>query len=199
MASSGVVEHVVLFRRRDGITQAATEAWIEALRALAVLDGVLHLYVGAVASCKPDEGAWSFALYGRYRDKAALQAYAVHPQHLQVVALGNTLFSDVMALDWEAHVNPSPTSISPLLLRVVFLQHCPLDGNITSWFHNQPLSTSGPNFSPARARGFEWGFTCLYRDEDGPHEDDMCLQMLSKNLSAVGGFLVLDIDIEKGA
>ncbi|MCO5603549.1 hypothetical protein L7F22_057700 [Adiantum nelumboides] len=201
MASSGqVVEHVVLFRARDGVERTATEAWTAAARALSCLEGVIHLHVGAVTSCKPDEGAWSFALYGRFRDKAALQAYAVHPQHLQVVALGNTLFSDVMALDWEAHVHPSPTSASCSSLRVIFLQHCPSnDDDITSWSRNQPLSTSGRNFAPARARGFQWGFACLsQRREDALHKDHMCVQMLSKS-SATGKFLILDVNVKKVA
>lgn len=195
----------MLFRARDGIEPAATEAWIEALKALAGLDGVLHLYVGPVISCKPDVDAWSYALYGRYRDKEALQAYAVHPQHLDVVSMGNTLFSDVMALDWEAHDVKCSSSTSmpssatpPSALRIVFLQwkHNCLHDDIISWFHKQPLSTSGPNFLPGRARGFEWGFASLYRSEDGLQED--CLKMLSES-SVVEKFLIVDTDVRKGA
>ncbi|KAH7443940.1 hypothetical protein KP509_02G057000 [Ceratopteris richardii] len=164
MASSAqqqVVEHVVLFRAREGVDRAAIDAWVKEAIALAGLDGVLHLIVGTVHSCKPDDGAWSCALYGRYRDKAALHAYAVHPQHLQLVSLGSTIFGDVMALDWEAHVSEDslfPSSISNL--SVLFFKptpECSVD-DVVSLPHGDKFFTSGPNFSPGRARGFEWGF-----------------------------------------
>lgn len=201
-----VVEHVVLFKARDGATQSATELWAATVRTLRELEGVLHLYVGAVLSCKPEACAWTHVLYGRYRDKAALQAYAAHPKHLQVVALGNTLFSDVMALDWEAHVKPpSSSSGTPSISasRIVFIQW-KLDTSqehisaLTSGFSDSPQSTSGPNFSPARARGFQWGFAALHECEKDLQEDHSSHLHLLTQTSAIERFLLIDFAAMEG-
>eukprot|EP00250_Pteridium_aquilinum_P008817 c18233_g1_i1 orf=440-1084(-) len=164
-----VVEHIVLFKAKEGAAQASLDACIVRFRALRELEGVVHLYAGAARTCQPEEGAWTHVLYGRYRDKEALEAYSKHPGHLQAVAHADPLFQDKMALDWEASVLPSLAKPVCATAHIAFVQWMhqllaadlsfALSRSLAASLPSPPHHhTSGPNFSPARARGFDWGF-----------------------------------------
>ncbi|KAI5064503.1 hypothetical protein GOP47_0021173 [Adiantum capillus-veneris] len=212
MAAS-VVEHVVLFKAKESASQAALKACISRFRALAELEAVVYLHAGAIRTCQPEDGAWTHMLYGRYKDKAALHAYAKHPAHVHAVALADPLFQDKMALDWEAPAGGTPAP-------------CPHIGNLffaavhiifVQWMHHphapqlettlcQALATSlpsslishtcGPNFSPDRARGFHWGFAALFSTCSTPQEDGF-LEILTQNLS-IRSFLCIDFVTDNG-
>ena len=177
-----VVEHVVLFKTVQGASHTDIEAWASGLRALRTLQGVIHLHVGHLPSCRPNHGDWTHALYARYKDKDSLQAYAVHPDHISAVSRGTNLFSEVMAMDWVATMKPpisptlAPVSSSPSW--VAFVRWAPQASSqevifnlISTLGYSDQMAafTFGPNFSPARARGFEWGFA-LFDNGDGDEE-----------------------------
>jgi hypothetical protein len=196
------------------------EAWASGLRALRRLEGVLHLHVGSVRSWSygggDGGGAWTHALYGRYKDKESLAAYAAHPEHVRAVARGAPLFSAVMALDWLAAaaagrgVKPAPI---PPPRWIAFFKWAPgtapdaaVPRLVASALHQQQPHhhhqqqqqqqphqhhqqqqpqqpqqqecepgrgrrfTLGPNFSPARARGFQWGLATFHLPDGLPDD-----------------------------
>jgi hypothetical protein len=188
-----VVEHVVLFRAEESPTrrrrEAEMEEWASGLRALRSLEGVVELEVGTVRTASyGGAGGWTHGLYGRYKDKESLAAYAAHPDHVRAVARGAPLFSAVMALDWAARVKPAglpdrPAGAKPAAAVprwIAFFRWAPgtppdtIPRLVLSALRRPPPPggfTLGPNFSPARARGFQWGLA-TFHDGDGDGDTD---------------------------
>jgi hypothetical protein len=94
------VEHIVWFRFRDDVGQAAREAHAEHLRGLAgAVPGILRLEVG-----------WNFTHRARgaqlgllvtLESKAALDAYQVHPEHVRVAQGLRADTDEILAFDFE--------------------------------------------------------------------------------------------------
>lgn len=176
----------------------ALDALIAKIRALRELDGVLHLYAGAGCTCEPEAGAWTHVLYGRYRDKEALDAYSAHPRHLDVVADGGAIFEDKMALDWEACVSPDQIGAFCAASRIAFVEWkqegedpiAALTQALAAAHPSVSHYTAGPNFSPARARGFQWGFAAQFASAKELEVDNF-LKTLAHNPS-IERFLYID-------
>lgn len=96
-----VVVHLVLLSFGDA-PAPAIEALMSALRSLRdSVPGVLELSCGANFTSRGRE--FTHALMVKLVDKAALDAYAVHPEHVRVVTeLLAPIRKDVLAIDFEA-------------------------------------------------------------------------------------------------
>ncbi|KAH7286531.1 hypothetical protein KP509_32G011300 [Ceratopteris richardii] len=227
-----IVEHVVLFKAKDGVSKEDLQACMLRFRGLRELDGVIFLRAGALRACKAIGSAWTHVLYGRYKGKTALEAYAKHPAHLSAVAMADPLFQDKMALDWEASPEKKPLGLTSftaayiVLVKWATIHHMKaaeklssallqaLDSNSfqlssstssssssSSPFSSARLSpslqqcTSGFNFSPARARGFHWGFAALFGSTPAAFLFHDLVQELTGKQS-VESFICLDYEAE---
>jgi hypothetical protein len=96
-----MVEHLVLFKFKDGTPSAAVEAVHAGLRALkGVVPGVVDLTVGANFTARGQ--GFTSGLCVRLQDEAALSAYAEHPAHVRVVeSLIKPHLADVIAVDYR--------------------------------------------------------------------------------------------------
>jgi hypothetical protein len=78
------IQHVVMFRFREGTDPSAVDDLAAGLRRLPSLIPQIATYVVG-----PDlglsEGAWDFALSARFASVADFQTYRAHPEHQAVV------------------------------------------------------------------------------------------------------------------
>lgn len=92
--------HLVLFKYAEGTDAAARARHVNALRGLAHLPGVIELAAG------PDVvgGVRSYdtGLLVRFSDRGALDAYATHPDHVPVAAMGRALSAHIVSADFLA-------------------------------------------------------------------------------------------------
>lgn len=102
-----MIDHLVLFRWRDGAPQESIDAAIEGLRGLKdQIPGIVDLTCG-VNFCDRAKG-YHVGLFVRFTDRAALEAYGPHAAHQRVVQeLLVPIREDVIALDFEWETQPS--------------------------------------------------------------------------------------------
>ena len=94
------IVHVVSFKYKPETTAAQQAEHRAKLTALADIDGVVDFKVGAdvVRSAR----SYDTGLVVTFRDRAALDGYAVHPRHVPVAQLGRDLSEAIIAVDFEA-------------------------------------------------------------------------------------------------
>lgn len=81
-----MIEHIVLFRLNDGVTNADVDAFITSLHAVASdADGVVSFRLERDAGLRGSVNE-NLALIARFRDEAAFDGYLTHPAHLAVLA-----------------------------------------------------------------------------------------------------------------
>ena len=106
---SGQIVHIVMWRMNGAtadkrLSQALTAAAaFEATRG--TIAGVLDMQVGVNAVNAPD--AWDLGLSMRFESRAALEAYANHPAHLEIKKLVGPLRMDRKQVDFELNTAPS--------------------------------------------------------------------------------------------
>lgn len=165
-APAQIVEHVVLLKVKEGTAPESIDALVTALRGLRYLDMVLELTAGPVLKGVPSE--FTHALHSRYKDKADLGAYQAHPDHVDVVVKHVLPLSDnILSIDWEATPEGSVPAEELGALRIALLK--PKEGvkpedfgqlleSLTNYKGHAIEASSGTNFTPARAQGYQWGF-----------------------------------------
>jgi hypothetical protein len=96
-----VVEHIVLFRWTEGASQEAIDRAVAELRGLkGKIAEIVDLSCGANFSGSAK--GYTHGLVGRFRDRAALEAYLAHPEHLRAVHSAiNPIRADVLIFDYE--------------------------------------------------------------------------------------------------
>src|SRR5690606_11050768 len=95
-----MIEHIVLLKRRPGVSDAALQEALDGLRALKDrIPGILELTVGENFSHR--SGGYTHALHARFVDRAALEAYTPHPAHQAVVALLDATTEPRIVVDYE--------------------------------------------------------------------------------------------------
>ncbi len=90
--------HIVCFRYRGDVSEAAREDHRRKLAGLASLEGIVELKVGAdiVHSAR----SFDTALVVRFADRAALDAYQRNPVHVPIAQHGATLAEQIVAVDF---------------------------------------------------------------------------------------------------
>ncbi|HEX8072564.1 MAG TPA: Dabb family protein [Pyrinomonadaceae bacterium] len=96
-----MLTHIVIWKYRVDVPPEARAEHMARLRALAgVIPELLSLAVGADVLGLPR--SYDTGLVATFRDRAGLDAYTNHPQHLAVAALGRDLAAHVASVDFEA-------------------------------------------------------------------------------------------------
>jgi microsomal dipeptidase-like Zn-dependent dipeptidase len=95
-----VVVHLVSFRYRKDVDEAAREDHRTRLKALADVDGIVDFKVGADFVRSPR--SYDTGIVVLFRDRAALDGYATHPRHVPVAQLGRDLSESIIAVDFDA-------------------------------------------------------------------------------------------------
>ena len=94
-----MLTHIVIWKYRADVEQSAREEHVNRLRALAsVVPEVQTLAVGSDTLFLPR--SYDTGLVATFADRAGLDAYTDHPEHVEVVALGRTISEHVASVDF---------------------------------------------------------------------------------------------------
>ncbi|WP_209559463.1 Dabb family protein [Frigoribacterium sp. PvP032] len=101
MAETAELLHVVLAEWNDGV-DATEQASTLSDEHLTTIDGVLSVSSGPTVSGEGLEGGFHWMLVVRFRDRAALDAYLPHPEHLPVAGFLRDSAARVVVFDIAA-------------------------------------------------------------------------------------------------
>jgi hypothetical protein len=94
-----VLTHIVVWKYRADIEQAIREEHVARLRRLpSVIKGIESLAVGFDLLHLPR--SYDTGLAAVFRDRAALDAYTVHPEHVLVADFGRSISEHVASVDF---------------------------------------------------------------------------------------------------
>ncbi len=95
-----MVEHLVWFKLKEGVTGEEKGAMMQALRDLrGQIDGIEHIACGEDFSGRSN--GYQIGLVVRFTSREALDIYQPHPIHQAFVTKFRHLWDDVKALDFE--------------------------------------------------------------------------------------------------
>ena len=96
-----MLTHIVVWKYRPGIAQAAREEHVARLRSVSgVVPGIQSFSVGfdTVRLAR----SYDTGLVAVFCDRAALDAYTVHPEHVKVADFGRGLSDHVVSVDFDS-------------------------------------------------------------------------------------------------
>lgn len=95
-----MLTHIVVWKYRADVEQVVREEHINRLRRLASLIPEIESFnVGFDVLNLPR--SYDTGLVATFRDRAALQAYTVHPEHILVADMGRNISEHVVSVDFE--------------------------------------------------------------------------------------------------
>ena len=95
-----MLKHVVLFKFKPETTAADIDTLATGLGALPEIITEIREFVFGRDVVR-SERSYDFGLVSSFDDRAALDAYAIHPDHQLVVAHVKQICSSVVAIDFE--------------------------------------------------------------------------------------------------
>jgi hypothetical protein len=94
-----VLTHIVVWKYRADIEQAMRDEHVARLRRLpSIIKGVESLAVGSDVLHLPR--SYHTGLVAVFRDRAALEAYTIHPEHVLVADFGRNISEHVASVDF---------------------------------------------------------------------------------------------------
>lgn len=102
LATIGIMlTHVVVWKYRAEVDREVREEHVRMLRSLAsVIKELESLEVGFDVVKLPR--SFDSGLVAVFRDRAALEAYTIHPEHIKVAAFGKAISEQVASVDFES-------------------------------------------------------------------------------------------------
>lgn len=96
-----MLTHIVIWKYREDVEQAVREEHIKRLRHLAnVITEIESLSVGPDVLHLPR--SFDTGLVAVFRDREALDAYTVHPEHVAVATLGGSISASIASVDFDS-------------------------------------------------------------------------------------------------
>ena len=96
-----MLTHIVIWKYRPEVEPAIRDEHIALLRRLAsVVPRIDSLSVGF--DLFRQQRSYDTGLVALFRDRAALDAYTVHPEHVKVAQFGREISEHVASVDFEA-------------------------------------------------------------------------------------------------
>ena len=94
-----MLTHIVIWKYRDDVEQFAREEHVSLLRKLrGIIPEVQSLSVGFDTLLLPR--SYDTGLVAIFADRAALDAYTVHPEHVKVAEFGRSISELVASVDF---------------------------------------------------------------------------------------------------
>jgi hypothetical protein len=95
-----MLTHIVVWKYKPEVAEGQRREHVERLRRLAgIIPEVQSFAVGTDVLGLPR--SYHTGLVATFRDRAGLDAYNVHPDHVAVVDLGRTISEHVASVDFE--------------------------------------------------------------------------------------------------
>ena len=96
-----MLTHLVVWKYRADVAQASRDEHVTGLRSLSnVVPGIESFAVGFDTLHLPR--SYDTGLVAVFRDREALDAYTVHPDHVKVADFGRSLSDSVVSVDFES-------------------------------------------------------------------------------------------------
>jgi hypothetical protein len=96
-----MLTHIVIWKYRPDVEREVREEHVRMLRSLSsVIKEVERLAVGFDVVKLPR--SFDIGLVALFRDRAALDAYTIHPRHIKVAAFGKTISEQVASVDFDS-------------------------------------------------------------------------------------------------
>jgi hypothetical protein len=94
-----MLTHIVVWKYRADVEQVVREEHVNRLRRLvSLIPGIESFNVGFDVLNLPR--SYDTGLVATFRDRAALQAYTVHPEHILVADMGRNISEHVVSVDF---------------------------------------------------------------------------------------------------
>ena len=94
-----MLTHIVVWKYRADVEQSARAEHVKLLRALAsIIPEVQSLAVGFDVLFLPR--SYDTGLVATFADRAALDAYTIHPEHVKVAEFGRSISEHVASVDF---------------------------------------------------------------------------------------------------
>jgi hypothetical protein len=94
-----MLTHIVIWKYRADVEQAVREEHVNRLRRLAsLIPGIETFQVGTDVLRLPR--SYDTGLVATFRDRAALDAYTVHPEHILAADMGRNISEHVASVDF---------------------------------------------------------------------------------------------------
>ena len=98
-----MLTHIVIWKYREDVEQAVRDEHVARLRNLAnVIPEIESLSVGFDVLQLPR--SYDTGLVAVFRDRAALDAYTIHPEHVAVATLGRSISEHIASVDFESEM-----------------------------------------------------------------------------------------------
>jgi len=95
-----MLTHIVVWKYRPDVPQATREDHVARLSSLgSIVPGIESLSVGLDTLHLPR--SFDTGLVAIFHDRAALDAYTIHPEHVKVAEFGRSLSEMVASVDFE--------------------------------------------------------------------------------------------------
>lgn len=95
-----MLTHIVMWKYRADTSQDTRDEHVERLRSLsAVVPGIESFAVGVDTLHAPQ--SYDTGLVALFRDRAVLDEYTVHPDHVKVVEFGRGITDQMAKVDFE--------------------------------------------------------------------------------------------------
>ena len=95
-----MLTHIVVWKYRADVTQDTREDHVARLRSLcSIVPGIESLSVGFDTLHLPR--SFDTGLVAIFHDRAGLDAYTIHPEHVKVAEFGRSLSEMVASVDFE--------------------------------------------------------------------------------------------------
>lgn len=106
-----MLTHIVIWKYRAEVEQEVRAEHVRMLRSLtSAIKEVESLAVGFDVVKLPR--SFDTGLVVLFRDRAALDAYTIHPEHIKVVAFGKVISEQVASVDFESHSSEAALPIT---------------------------------------------------------------------------------------
>jgi len=98
-----MVEHIVLLKLKNGVTEDKTNAMMDGLNDLKkVIPGMLEVSGGYNNSPEGKADGFNFAFIVKFKDSASRDGYVPHPEHIKLAqTLVRPIVDNVMVVDYE--------------------------------------------------------------------------------------------------
>jgi hypothetical protein len=96
-----MLTHIVIWKYRADVDAEVRSEHVKLLRNLkSLIAEIESLSVGSDVLQLPR--SYDTGLVAVFRDRAALEAYTVHPEHIKVVAFGSKIAEQVASVDFDS-------------------------------------------------------------------------------------------------
>jgi len=99
-----MIEHIVLLKLKDGVTEDKTKAMMDGINDLKkVIPGIMDVSGGYNNSPEGKAGGFTFAFIVKFKDAKSRDGYVPHPEHVKLAqTLVRPIVDDVIVVDYES-------------------------------------------------------------------------------------------------